>query len=73
MGSEKKMDLKDHVRSLENQGFMVTSSSCYVLDRLVRVGRRRDHFERVPQHCWDDEDFRCGFDALRAEEGFRLT
>jgi hypothetical protein len=46
---QKKLDLKNHVQTLESQGFMVSNSRRDVFVRLVRVGKRKDR-EVSPQN-----------------------
>jgi hypothetical protein len=66
------MDLEDHVRFLEEQGFMLTISSRYERVHLASVKRRKYRFELVPQHCWDDDQIQRGYKALWAAQGFQV-
>lgn len=66
----RQIKLKDFVRDLMAQNPVVTYGPSVTVELLcARTGKIR--VEHIRQDWWDDEHFRCGYEALRAEEGWQ--
>jgi hypothetical protein len=68
----RKLELKDWVHKLMDENPIVTyGPNARVVLKCARTGKRRvDHIRR---DWWVDEDFRDGYEALRADEGFMIV
>jgi hypothetical protein len=69
---ERKAKIKDWVRALMeyNPSAPPGGSRMVVLTCAHTAGR---HVEHIRQDWWDDDDFRCGYEELRADSGLLIV
>lgn len=68
----KKTTLKEWVHELMTNNPSVTPGPTETI-ALANGSTGETRIERIRKDWWDDYDFRCGYEALRADEGFEIV